>query len=63
VDTCQESSGIVRILLGNGQRQAVDIIDPSLSFQEWGSGGRWFKSSRPDQEKKKNETVELAKLT
>jgi hypothetical protein len=40
-DTGQESSGIVRILLGNGQQQAVDMINPRSLFQEWGSGGRW----------------------
>jgi hypothetical protein len=37
------------------------MIDPSLLFQEWGSGGRWFKSSRPNP-KKTDLTVELAKL-
>ncbi|HTY25085.1 MAG TPA: hypothetical protein VMC85_18275 [Desulfomonilaceae bacterium] len=42
VDTGQELLCIVGILLGNGQRQAVDIIYCAEPLQEWGSGGRWF---------------------
>ncbi len=48
---CGHRSGIVVTyggFLGNGHEQAVNIIYAISHPQEWGSGGRWFRSSRPD---------------
>ena len=49
------SIGLCNVLICCGRKQRPTVRKCMISFllepilHEWGSGGRWFKSSRPDQ--------------